>query len=412
MLPGIVYCILLDHSTILRFYDSTIRRFEQPNGYSKMSSIDSSLHMTEMTEMTQTTEFGAEQCMNDLNGVLPPAPASASDLPVVWSGSDVLYFPPSGFGFWYYLGQYSQYLKRMRQSHIQPTTRCVGGSSGSLLCLCTQLREPYKDDLFSFLIELAKDSVVESTDLLMGVPNLSRIIDSFVWKLIPYTAFNETFADSAITERLFAEQRIVLTKVILGKDLHPPVRWIPFLGFQQVITTPKSLEDFVSKIQASSYIPFFSNPWGKLYCPIDGDRYIDGGIADLYGDSPVFTYRHPIASISLPSYDYVRSLYQKGETDQLSIVRTHFPEAAGAADPVIYNAFDVFRFGDRLGDLFGDRIGDQLLVALIAIGVLTMFPLVRHIRSCRPRDHRPLHTDSVLSTKTTNRWRAVANATS
>jgi hypothetical protein len=199
-----------------------------------------------------------------------------------------LYFPPSGFGFWYYLGQYCQLNDKNCDGF-------VGASSGSLLCICTLIE---RDDLFEFIKSIALDTLTEyrQTTWHFNLYILTRI---FINKLLPFVTKND-----------LSKIKIITTKVSFRY-------FIPTL--QKRETVPTSLEHLCELALASTYIPFASNCGFKPYYTIDNEHFIDGGAIDWYVPSCYFVVKPTVTSLIIPTPDSIYKLYMDGFTSDLTI---------------------------------------------------------------------------------------------
>ena len=205
-----------------------------------------------------------------------------------------LYFPPSGFGFWYYLGQYSQ-ISTMDYNE------CVGASSGSLLCICTLLDKDKKADLFEFVKNIAQNTLTEYKQQTSFV-NLYRLNKIYIEKL--FEKIDWTSVD-------ISKLKIVTTQVEFKY-------WtVPVLSKRE--TVPETKEELKELALATTYIPFISNYNYKLYYTIDKEHFIDGGIIDWYMPSAYFSVKPTTASLIMPSVEAVYNSFVDGQISELTI---------------------------------------------------------------------------------------------
>jgi len=208
------------------------------------------------------------------------------------SSVQTLYFPPSGFGFWYYLGQYE------RLSSI-PYNECVGASSGSLLCICTLLDKDKKLDMFDFVKTLALNTLAEYTQQ-TKIVNLYIMNDIFIEQLFQHIDW--TTAD-------LSKLKIITTQVSFKY-------WIvPVISKRE--TVPKTKEQLRDLTLATTYIPFISSYHFKPYYTIGNEHFIDGGILDWYTPSAYFSVRS--SSLIMPTVESVFKSYFEGRTSVLTI---------------------------------------------------------------------------------------------
>lgn len=207
-----------------------------------------------------------------------------------------LYFPPSGFGFWYYLGQYSQ-ISTMDYNE------CVGASSGSLLCICTLLDKDKKADLFEFIKTLALDTLTEYRQQTSFV-NLYMLNDIFIEHLFHHIDWSTVD---------LSKLKIVTTQVSFQ-------HWtVPVVSKRE--TVPETKEELKELTLATTYIPFISNYKYKPYYTINDEHFIDGGIIDWYIPSAFFAVTPNAISIIMPSVESVYKSYFDGRTSVLTITR-------------------------------------------------------------------------------------------
>jgi len=207
-----------------------------------------------------------------------------------------LYFPPSGFGFWYYLGQYSR-LSTMDYNE------CVGASSGSLLCICTLLDKDKKADLFEFVKSLALNTLTEYREQTSFV-NLYILNNIFIDQL--FQQIDWTTVD-------LSKLKIITTQVQFKY-------WaVPVLSKRE--TVPETKEELKELTLASTYIPFISNYQYKLYYTIGAEHFIDGGIIDWYMPSAYFSVKPTAVSLIMPTVESVYQSYFDGQISELSINR-------------------------------------------------------------------------------------------
>ncbi len=208
------------------------------------------------------------------------------------SSVQTLYFPPSGFDFWYYLGQYE------RLSSI-PYNECVGASSGSLLCICTLLDKDNKLDMFDFVKTLALNTLAEYTQQ-TKIVNLYIMNDIFIEQLFQHIDW--TTAD-------LSKLKIITTQVSFKY-------WIvPVISKRE--TVPKTKEQLRDLTLATTYIPFISSYHFKPYYTIGNEHFIDGGILDWYTPSAYFSVRS--SSLIMPTVESVFKSYFEGRTSVLTI---------------------------------------------------------------------------------------------
>ena len=205
-----------------------------------------------------------------------------------------LHFPPSGFGFWYYLGQYSQ-IQNIEYNE------CIGASSGALLCLCTLLDEDKKEDIFEFTKSLAKNTLVEYRNQTKFI-NLHFISNHFITQL-----FNHINWENVNISKI----KIITTKVSFKYWV------IPILS--KVETVPETKEHLRELTLATTYIPFISNYNYKPYYTIHNEYFVDGGIIDFYTPSSYFSANYSKFSLSIPSVDMIYDLYIDGQTSPLTV---------------------------------------------------------------------------------------------
>jgi hypothetical protein len=200
----------------------------------------------------------------------------------------IIYFPPSGFGFWYYLGQYCQVSNKKCDAFI-------GASSGSLLCICTLIE---RDNLFDFVKSIALDTLNEyrKTTWFVNLYVLNRI---FIDKLLPF-----------ITSDDLSKIRIVTTQITFNY-------FIPML--QKRETIPTSIEHLRELALASTYIPFVSNCGFKPYYTINNEHFMDGGVIDCYIPSCYYTVKPSIVSLIIPTPESLYKIYLDGFTSELTI---------------------------------------------------------------------------------------------
>jgi hypothetical protein len=305
-----------------------------------------------------------------------------------------LYFPPTGFGFWYYLGQYSQYLKTRNNSDT--VGHCYGASSGSLLCLCTLIRDEYKDNLFDVVSELAIESRDEiqssigppseqvvswnSVRNLIPVPNLYSVVKLFVDKLIPYTTLSDqTLSDLSPTASDRSESNnetdeVMLSRIhiVLTRLMWDWPAWFR-LGLRREIRTPISTSECRHLILASTYIPILSNCENLPYYSIEGNDYVDGGLMEWYAE-PMFQPANSDVSIRMPTHvDHIRKEFIRGQSEPLSIVRNGHSGLLFVGDERTYDAIGT------------------LSVAIVV--VVVMAPVVVH-RMFQYRKHPMRHRDA------------------
>ncbi len=205
-----------------------------------------------------------------------------------------LYFPPSGFGFWYYLGQYSQ-ISTMDYNE------CVGASSGSLLCICTLLDKEKKSDLFEFVKSLALNSLTEYREQTSFV-NLYILNDIFIDQL--FKQIDWTTVD-------LSKLKIITTQLQFKY-------WaVPVISKRE--TVPETKEELKELTLASAYIPFISNYQYKPYYTIENEHFIDGGIIDWYIPSSYFSVKPTRASLIMPTVESVYQSYFDGQHAKLTV---------------------------------------------------------------------------------------------
>jgi hypothetical protein len=204
-----------------------------------------------------------------------------------------LYFPPSGFGFWYYLGQYRQISNK---SH---NNECVGASSGALLCIITLFDN--KDDLFETIKKIALEVLVEHNKQTYFL-NLHILNTIFIDKL---------FLNIDLTKADLSKLRIVTTKISFQYWIVPVL--------QKRETVPTSLEQLREVTLASTYVPFISNHNYKPYYTINDEHFIDGGIIDYYIPSAYFSVKPGISSLVVPTLESVHKSYLDGLNSKLTI---------------------------------------------------------------------------------------------
>lgn len=207
-----------------------------------------------------------------------------------------LYFPPSGFGFWYYLGQYSR-ISTMDYNE------CVGASSGSLLCICTLLDKDKKADLFEFVKNIALNTLTEYREQ-TSFGNLYRLNKIYIEKL--FQQIDWTTVD-------LSKLKIVTTQVQFKY-------WaVPVLSKRE--TVPETKEELKELALATTYIPFISNYNYKLYYTIGTEHFIDGGIIDWYMPSAYFSVKPTASSLIMPSVEAINNLYSDGQNAMLTVTR-------------------------------------------------------------------------------------------
>lgn len=205
-----------------------------------------------------------------------------------------LYFPPSGFGFWYYLGQYSQ-ISTMDYNE------CVGASSGSLLCICTLLDKDKKSDLFEFVKNIALNTLTEYREQtsFVNLYTLNKIYIEQLFEEIDWTTVD------------LSKLKIVTTQVQFKY-------WtVPVMSKRE--TVPETKEELKELALATTYIPFISNYNYKLYYTIDKEHFIDGGIIDWYMPSAYFSVKPTAVSLIMPSVEAINNLYFDGQTAMLTV---------------------------------------------------------------------------------------------
>jgi hypothetical protein len=207
-----------------------------------------------------------------------------------------LYFPPSGFDFWYYLGQYSR-ISTMDYNE------CVGASSGSLLCICTLLDKDQKSNLFEFVKNIALNTLTEYKQQTSFV-NLYSLNNIFIDQL--FEKIDWTTVD-------LSKIKIVTTQVEFKY-------WaVPVLSKRE--TFPETKEELKELALATTYIPFISNYQYKPYYTIGTEHFIDGGIIDWYMPSAYFSVKPTTASLIMPTEESVFQSYLDGQISELTVTR-------------------------------------------------------------------------------------------
>jgi hypothetical protein len=219
----------------------------------------------------------------------------------------ILTFPPSGFGFWYYLGQYKQIADNDYKE-------CIGASSGALLCLCTLLDDDKRT--FDFLKVLAYESMMEyrSTSHFINIHTVARL---FVDKL--YKHINWNVADISKLK--------VITSRISTKDF----------TISRRETVPETKEQLKELIFASCYVPLLSNYNGNyFYYEIDNEQFIDGGIVDYYVPSDYFATTQSITSLRMPTtFDEIYKSYVDGMNSPLTVIYSPTDHSAYLVSPIL-----------------------------------------------------------------------------
>jgi hypothetical protein len=219
----------------------------------------------------------------------------------------ILAFPPSGFGFWYYLGQYKQIANINYKE-------CIGASSGALLCLCTLLDDDKRT--FDFLKVLAYESMMEyrSTSYFINIHTVARL---FIDKL--YKHINWNVADISKLR--------VITSRISTKDF----------TISRRETIPETKEQLKELIFASSFIPILSNYNGNyFYYEIDDEQFIDGGIVEYYVPSNYFATTQSVTSLYMPTtFDEIYKSYLDGMNAKLTVIYSPTDHSAYLINPLL-----------------------------------------------------------------------------
>lgn len=205
---------------------------------------------------------------------------------VIERPSQIYYFPPCGFGFWYLLGRYET-IK------TDENVILVGASAGSLICVCSLLT---KEDLIINVLKCAEETRKEYKTI-----NLYLIITIFIDKL-----FNHI--DRTNLETNLNKIRIQTTEL---------TGWRSIVKHQ---IKPKTLSHLRELVLASCYIPILSNYNNLLYFNVDGKKMCDGIFVDFYVKN-VFTtfdvtnYTNAIDLIIIPSNTKIIKMYNEGLSD-------------------------------------------------------------------------------------------------
>ncbi len=205
-----------------------------------------------------------------------------------------LYFPPSGFGFWYYLGQYSK-ISSMDYNE------CIGASSGSLLCICTLLDKEKKADLFEFVSSLSLNTLTE-------YKKQTSVVNFYI--------LNDIFIDKLFEKIDWSTVDLSKLKII---TTHVQFKYLTVPVLSKRETIPQTKEELKELTLASTYIPFISNYQYKLYYTIDNEQFIDGGIIDWYMPSAYFSVKPTTASLIMPSVESINKLYSDAQNAMLSV---------------------------------------------------------------------------------------------
>jgi hypothetical protein len=220
-----------------------------------------------------------------------------------------IYFPPTGFKFWYYLGQYAKYIDTKQSNEPIIPDECIGSSSGALLCICTLLRNRYKNKeaLFELIKSIALDTLSEykKHTCFINLYTLNRI---FIDKLF---------------EKIDISDRHSLSKIkIISTKLSFKYGFIPMIQMHESI--PSTMNELKELILAATYVPFLSNHDYKLYYTINNEHFIDGGIIDYY--IPSIYFKDPKNSgtnLFIPSIDSITKSYYEGYNDELIINKSN-----------------------------------------------------------------------------------------
>lgn len=200
-----------------------------------------------------------------------------------------LYFPPSGFGFWYQLGVFN----RIYESN----DIILGCSSGSLICLISILNK--EDRNFERMSEIALKIQKEKLKYINLHVYVSEFINS-IFEII------NTYDDNYIKKKLSKIGIIIST--------------LNYYSLVKKIITPDNLHHLRDCIIASCYIPIISRHKNLFYYQFSGMYCIDGAFCSFFSKNDQYLCINSLkyTSIIPCSYHKAHSIYYQGLSNNVN----------------------------------------------------------------------------------------------